>query len=251
MTPYYTKGEVSVYHGDCREVLPLLPRRSADLLLTDAPYGMAYVSNVTNGATANVSADGVRQGVRIVRQALFEASPVLNDEAHALIFCHWQSWPDFYDAACAHFQMRNALIWHKPWGSLGQTRRDYMKDYEVILYGGRGSREVEMEEGGRYSAVLTGIQKVGNVDRLHVTQKPEALLALLVSRHCPPGGRVLDPFAGSGTTGVVAYQLGRGCDLVEIEEKYCEIAARRLEAEPEPLFPPEPAPIPEQAALFA
>ena len=58
----------------------------------------------------NVKSDGVRQGVRVVRQMLLEALPALKPDAHAYIFCHWESWPDFYDAVSTYLNVRAALI---------------------------------------------------------------------------------------------------------------------------------------------
>jgi site-specific DNA-methyltransferase (adenine-specific) len=211
IAPYYEDDAVTIYHGDARDVLPeLVPQ--VDLLLTDPPY-------------ANISADGVRQGVRVVRQALFAAAPLLAPDAHLLVFCHWQSWPDFYDAVSSYAKMRNALIWYKNAGGQGNVRTDYFRDYEVILYGTRGTRELGGQ--GSYSAVLSGFARPGTGDRLHPTQKPEKLLRHLIGRHCPPTGIVLDPFMGSGSTLLAAKNGGCRAIGVEIEERYCEVAAKR------------------------
>lgn len=223
MTPYYEDQWVTLYHGDCRDVLDLAPK-SVDLLLTDPPYGMSWQAK---GSTAqgSVAGDGARQGVRLVRQVLALTSPWLATDAHALMFCHWESWPDFYDAMTPYMPIRNALIWHKATGGMGNVRSNYLRDYEVVLYGARGKRPILGE--GAYTNVLSGFGRVTK-NRVHPTEKPGALLQHLVRRHCPKAGLVLDPFAGSGSTLIAAKAQGRRSVGVEIEERYCEALAERL-----------------------
>src|SRR6266702_8275197 len=100
MRPYYEDSETRLFYGDCRDVGGTLPAGSVDLLLTDPPYGRQFAGEGVATRQANIRGDGARQGVRVVRQALFAALPTLAADAHALVFCHWESWPDFYDALC-------------------------------------------------------------------------------------------------------------------------------------------------------
>lgn len=232
MKPYYEDDHVTIYHGDCRDVADDIPPSSVDLLLTDPPYGMAFVSGWT-AARATVRSDGVRQGIRVVRAGLNDLRHTFADDMHALVFCHWESWPDFYDGLCHLFPIRNAVIWHKAGGGMGDLRHEYAKDYEVILFGAR-SRGREMR-GKRVGAVISGITRVHHGDKEHPTEKPVELLASLIERHTHQGQVVLDPFMGSGTTLRAAKDLGRKAIGIEIEERYCEIAARRMAQEVLPL----------------
>jgi site-specific DNA-methyltransferase (adenine-specific) len=145
---------------------------------------------------------------------------------HAVVFCHWESWPDFYDNLCHLFPIRNALVWHKGGGGMGDLRHEYAKDYEVMLFGAR-SRGRELR-GVRRGAVLTGHKRVPSSERDVPFQKPVGLLAELIERHTPPAGMVLDPFAGSGSTLVAAKQSSRRCVAMELDEALCEVSARRL-----------------------
>jgi DNA modification methylase len=222
--PYFEADGISLYHGDCRDVLSELPVGSVDLVLTDPPYGKQFVGEGKATRKANIRADGARQGVRVVRQALFAALPVLARGAHVLVFCHWESWPDFYDALCPLVPIKNALIWHKDRGGAGDTEMEYARDFEVILYGAHGRRPIS---GRRDGAVIRGFPPVG-ANRLHSTEKPVPLLEYLIGKHCPPGGLTLDPFAGAGSTLVAARRLGRRGVGVEIDERYCRITAQRL-----------------------
>lgn len=225
MTPYYTDDLVTLYHGDCRDVAEHLTPRSVDLLLTDPPYGMAFVSGWTL-EKATVKSDGVRQGVRVVRGALNALAGTFADDMHALVFCHWESWPDFYDNLCHLFPIRNALIWSKGGGGMGDLRHEYAKDYEIVLFGAR-SRGRELV-GKRVGAVLSH-KRVPAQRRNVPFEKPVSLLAEFIERHCPGDGLVLDPFVGSGSTLQAAKLLGRRAIGVELDERMCEITAKRLD----------------------
>ncbi len=226
MTPYYQDETVTLYHGDCRDIAPQLERGSVDFLLTDPPYGMAFVSGWT-AAKATVKSDGVRQGVRVVRGALNDLQPVFADDMHALVFCHWESWPDFYDNLCHLFPIRNALVWAKGGGGMGDLRHEYAKDYEVMLFGAR-SRGRELA-GKRTGAVIQGHKRVPHQQRYVPFEKPVSLLIELIERHAPTGGLVLDPFAGSGSTLEAVKRTGRRGIGIELDERLCEIAAKRLD----------------------
>ncbi|MBZ4402432.1 DNA methyltransferase [Myxococcus sp. AS-1-15] len=226
MKPYYENDTLTLYHADCRDLLLDLPSHSVDLLLTDPPYGMAWASK-SKGA-APIRADGARQGMRVFRQALTAASSVLAEDSHAFVFCHWASWPDFHDAMAPHMGMKGALIWWKNRGGTGDCEGSFAPDYEVVLHGAGPKRRPLL--GKRHGAVLPSFPPVAPKRRTHPTEKPIELMVFLVARGCPEDGLVLDPFAGSGATLLAAQQLGRRAVGVELEERYCEAAAQRLEA---------------------
>lgn len=225
MEVLFDRDGVKLIAGDCRDVADTIPARSVDMLLTDPPYGMAFVSGWT-AAKLTVKSDGVRQGVRVVRSALNDLQPCFSPDMHALIFCHWESWPDFYDNLCHLFTIRNALVWSKSGGGMGDLRHEYAKDYEIILFGacGRG-RELN---GKRVGAVLQ-CNRVSAKDREVPFQKPVPLLAELIERHTPPGGMILDPFVGSGSTLEAALATGRRALGIEIDRERAEMARARLE----------------------
>ena len=226
--PYYDEGGITIYRGDCRDVAESLVPASVDLLLTDPPYGMAFVSGWT-AAKQTVRSDGVRQGVRVVRGAANDLEAAYGPDMHALVFCHWESWPDFYDSLCHLFPIRNALIWAKGGGGMGDLRHEYAKDYEVILFGARS--RVRALVGKRVGAVISGHRRVPPTQRHVPFQKPVGLLRELIERHCPEGGLVLDPFMGSGSTLVAAAMSGRRAIGIELDEGLCEIAVKRLAQE--------------------
>ena len=224
MKPYYEEDGCTIYHGDCRDVSQAFENASIDVLLTDPPYGMAFGG--FRGAEANVRADGARQGIRLVRQMFHETRAKMGINAHAYVFCHWESWPDFYDAASAFIPIKSALVWWKNRGGMGDVELEYARDYEVILFGAHGRRPLA---GKRDGSVLSGFAPMGNIaERRHPTEKPVPLLSYLIGKSAPANGLILDPFMGSGSTLHAAKALSRRAIGIEIEERYCEIAAKRL-----------------------
>ena len=136
----------------------------------------------------------------------------------------------------------------------GHLRREYeelRREYEEL--------RKDYEELRRFFDMRTGDQKTDvwrfnpETERLgHPTQKPLPLISYIVRLSCRPGGTILDPFFGSGTTGRAAKDLGRKCVGIEREERYCEIAAKRMQQECLPLTDrtPEPAPAIRQADML-
>ncbi len=200
--PYYDSDGITLYHGDCREIVPHI---AADCMVTDPPYGLAYESD--------------RVPNRIRRPIQGDQSTAARDEVlamwsgPALVFGRWDK--------ARPSSTKARLIWSK--GSdpgMGDLSMPWGNSDEEIYVIGDGWRGV------RGANVLVFNKPPVNNRPDHPTPKPVALMHHLISR-CPLG-TILDPFAGSGTTLVAAKQLGRRAIGIEIEERYCEIAAKRL-----------------------
>jgi site-specific DNA-methyltransferase (adenine-specific) len=211
MTPYYEDAECVIYHGDCREILPTLP--NVDLVLTDPPYGMAFQSNYRAVQRAPIVGDGALD-VDLVRACIEKAT------AAAYIFCRW-------DNLQGMPKPRSVLAWVKNNWSMGDLKHEHGRQWEAICF-----------YPGPAHLFVTRIPDVIHADRtgndLHPTQKPIALMQRLMTANV--GDIILDPYSGSGTTLVAAKRLGRRAIGIEIEERYCEIAAERLRREEKPLF---------------
>jgi 16S rRNA G966 N2-methylase RsmD len=211
--PYYADESVTLYHGDCRDILPTLDQ--VDLVLSDPPYGINYVSNNNVGqGTRPITNDGARLSVALMRRVI----PMLQTK-HILWFTRWDVWPDVWYELGGWFPLRGMLIWDK--GNNGMGNLDHWgPSYEMIASAGygktRGSRDQSVL---RYPQVPPG-------SRFHPTEKPVAMQAYLIDKL--DAQVTLDPFAGSGTTLVAAALAGRCGIGIEIDERYCEIAARRM-----------------------
>jgi len=253
MTPYYQDEAVTIYHGDCREVVPTIPDASVDLVWTDPPYG----HNNNNGdlISKREAALGVGDSPAAEWRPIANDGPEANDmarwlfaEAYRIVrkgggcccccggggpdpqFARWSLWLD----EAFHGGFKQMVVWDK--GPMGMGWH-YRRSYETVLVaerGGckwRGGRTVEnIIRPGMY-----GIRKIIPSATEHPTLKPVELVRAFLEWHTDPGDLVLDPFAGSGTTGRAAKDMGRKAVLVELEEQYCALAARRLEQEVLPL----------------
>jgi DNA modification methylase len=225
--PYYEDASVRLFFGDCREVLPALPKASADLLLTDPPYGKDWQSNrrETLGAFDRIAGD---DGSCDVPVCIREAFRVVRRHAHVYVFG-----PDVF--ADLPIKGRCELIWAKGGHSSGDTALPWGNAHERIGFGVTippGPHWAQRCDGGglarrRRGSVLTYGRVSGKVTR-HPTEKPVPLLRELIEASSRAGEVVLDPFAGVGSTGVAAVLEGRNAVLIEVEERYCEVAADRL-----------------------
>jgi site-specific DNA-methyltransferase (adenine-specific) len=212
--PYWSDDLVTLYHGDCRDILPNLD--PADLVLTDPPYGVTYVSNMAVGrGTIPITNDGTRLALALQRQVI----PLLRAR-HVLWFTRWDAWPDVWMELGGWFPLRGLLIWDKGTPGMGDLNH-WGPSYELIASAGSGKTV-----GSRDQSILR-YPPVPSANRNHPTEKPPSLLEYLIAKIGP--ATVLDPFAGSGSTLIAARNLGRKVIGIEIEERYCEIAARRLD----------------------
>jgi DNA modification methylase len=205
LKPYYQDEYVTIYHGDCREILPSLA--PVDLLLTDPPYGIKYVHGAALGPNAS----------------RFSNSPIVGDNepfdpAHLLqlgvpsIIWGGNNFADRLPTA------RAWLIWDKRCN----TTVNHQSDCEIAWTS-------DLTQSRIFYHVWDGFrrQTEKGTPRVHPMQKPVALMSWCLGL-APKARTVLDPYMGSGTTLRAAKDLGLKAIGIEIEEKYCEIAARRM-----------------------
>jgi DNA modification methylase len=210
VTPYYQDEWATLYHGDCRDLLPSL---EADVLVTDPPYGIAHKSNRDGSAPwkgkRSIAGDDSTAFRDWVLAWWGEARP-------ALVFGKWRV-P--YPAGT-----RMVLVWDKGDAGSGDLSIPWKPSHEQIYVLGSGFH------GHRGPGVLRHIIHTHYTQgRYHPHEKPVELMQGLIQK-CP-SGVVLDPFAGSGTTLVAAKNLGRAAIGVEVDERHCEQVARRLSQE--------------------
>jgi site-specific DNA-methyltransferase (adenine-specific) len=215
--PYYRDDAVTIYHGDCREILPQLPM--VDLVLTDPPY------EVHAGKGGGCFGDRDH----LIKTGGFTNNGVdfsfLDSVANWFCFCSRLQLRELLGRAenCERF---NLLIWCKP-NPVPTCNNKYLPDVEFIVHGFSSGRLFgNMEVKSNFM-----VYPCGNKESAHPNEKPLLLLHKLVHLGTKEGETILDPFAGSGTTGRAAKNLGRKCILIEREERYCKIAAKRMQQE--------------------
>jgi DNA modification methylase len=232
-----TIGDCTLYLGDCREILPTLGK--VDAVVTDPPYGMKWDTDSTRfsgGKRARVGGRSDRQIYGDDQE--FDPSPWL-DFAEVIL---WGA-----NHYARSLPVGSTLVWLKRYCDAYGT---FLSDAEIGWQkGGHGVYCFHAPDSiGRRKKEFTGSWFGG--ETAHPTQKPAALMEWCLER--VSGNTILDPFMGSGTTGVACVKLGRKFIGIEIEPKYFDIACKRIEqayAQPDMFIAP-PAPKPVQLNLL-
>jgi len=223
MSIYYQDDFVTLYHGDCLDVTPRLADL-VDLIVTDPPYGVDFKSGWSaHGRIAN------DEGSADVRSMILSAATKLRRGRHAYVFGDW-------DFANSNLTAQAQLIWDKGIVGMGDLTSPWGRSHEPITFALHQASKANRDKGfGNLSArmrrgtVLRVDRTHSGASRRHPTEKPVALLRQLVESSSSFGETVYDPFVGVGSTLIAATLEGRKSIGVELHEKYCEIAATRLQ----------------------
>ena len=239
MTPYYEDGQVVIYHGDVLEVLASI-ENSVDAVITDPPYASGTRMEAHKSASGAMLRNNTERGVKtrfadrpieldqmtttgfiwLMRAVGQACRGLLPDGASFLSFIDWRQWPNLVGALeTCNFRVQGMIVWDKGHFGLGNGFRS---QHELICHASKGVPTIHDKGCGN----VLQFSRQEPVD--HPSPKPPGLMERLIEVVTPPGGMVLDPFMGSGTTLLAAKALGCKAIGVEIEERYCEVAARRL-----------------------
>jgi site-specific DNA-methyltransferase (adenine-specific) len=218
--PYYEHAGITIYHGDCREWLQSVPAcLRFDAMVTDPPYGVDLEARVTKHTTRVASqiyvddADYVRnESVSRLKEFLKRVDCAIVTPGTRNIFAY----PEPQELGCVFFPNGAGM---SRWG-FGTFNPLLMYGKDPFLANGLGSRP---------NGVAATNWNSDEVD--HPCPKPVPWMKWMVNRATLPGQSLVDPFCGSGTTLQAAKDLGRRAIGIEIEERYCEIAAKRLSQE--------------------
>lgn len=231
-------GDATLYLGDSLELIQELA--PVDALITDPPYssGGQFRGDRTNKtSTKYVNTDSVltcrdefagdnrdqRAFLAWMTMWMGRALLVSKPGAACCIFTDWRQLPTMTDAIqCGGWVWRNLVTWWKP--GVRMQRGRFSASAEYILYGSHGLPA----EGEKSPQNVLTFAPVGGEDKEHIAEKPVALLEQLMSI-TPAGSIVLDPFMGSGTTGVACMNTGRKFVGIELDPGHFDIACRRIE----------------------
>ena len=223
MKPTWEQGDVQLYLGDCLEVLPTLDAGSVDAVITDPPYGMDNKTNYKSrkrGALAECNDFPPIEG----DSKTFDPSPWLAFPVVGLFGANWYA--DRLPPSGAW------LVWDKLDGLISDREIGFNDNSDCELMWtnkGRAARIIRHRWMGCMKASEHGQR------RIHPTQKPVELMVSIVQHLAQSGNVVLDPFMGSGTTGVACVKTGRRFIGIEIDPGYFEIAKKRIsEAQMQP-----------------
>ncbi|TAM52051.1 MAG: site-specific DNA-methyltransferase [Paraburkholderia sp.] len=230
-----------------------VPDRSIDLIVADPPYGLGKdYGNDSDMRSGEAFLEWTRAWLEL-------AVPKLKASGSLYVFCTWQYAPEIFSFLKTKLTMVNEIVWDRRVPSMGGTTRrftsvhdniglfavskDYYFDLDPVRIpydaATKKARSRKLFEGSKWLEVGYNPKDVWSVSRLHrqhaervdhPTQKPLEIVERMVLASCPPGGRVLDPFMGSGTTAVACARHARAFVGYEINGNYCAIAHERVAA---------------------
>lgn len=224
-----TIGDCTLYLGDCREILPTLPK--VDAVVTDPPYEDELheaIGRIRRNDGREMVQDLGFAGINATRADIARAI-VASSNGWALIFSLAEgvrAWRDDLQAVGAKWD--TVLAWIKPDASPRFNGQGASRGFEncITVWCGKGYRS--WNGGGKrgiYTHCVNGPSRHGK----HPTEKPVSLLRELLADYTKQGQTILDPFMGSGTTGIAAVKLGRRFIGIELDQEYFDIACRRIE----------------------
>lgn len=241
MKPYYEDESVTLYHGDCREVIPSLT--GIDAVVTDPPYSsggmyradragstaskyhIAHETTRTYGAFSGDNRDQ-RSFERWVDSWASQCLSIVGEGGGIGVFIDWRNVACVVDAIqVAGWVYRGLTPWHKG-TDLRPNKGWFRRNIEFIVWGSAGPLITgPSAEGDCWDGMF--VARVNDGDKHHQTGKPVALMEQMVAVR-PEWGTFLDPFAGSGSTLLAARNQGKRAVGIEMDEAYCEVAANRL-----------------------
>jgi site-specific DNA-methyltransferase (adenine-specific) len=226
-----------IIHGDALDVLRGMPDASVDAVVMDPPYcsggfseaarrqakGQGLRSETIRAegwfASDNMGTSGL---MWLMRQTCREANRILRSSGSMIVFTDWRQVVNIVPPIeSTGFRYTNCVVWDKGSAGLGAGFR---AQHEMALHFTKGSPVYHDRSTGN----VIRCPRQNHNTREHQTQKPVAIMASLVRVVAPIAGTVLDPFAGSGSTGVACVETGRSFIGIEREATYVEIARRRI-----------------------
>jgi len=230
-----------VIHGDCLDVLPTMEESSVDAIVTDPPYGVSVKGAVHVGVPGQGSRrvdffqgdDDWPATLRMVLRALRECIRLLTPTGSAYVWCGHRQFGPIIRLFERHGYKTRFLIWSKLCPPPPPPNSGWPSGAELCVYAFPRGRAWNLapKDVPRSNVIVADGFRHGNPEKCgHPTQKPAQIIRPLLAASVSPGGLVLDPFAGSGTTGIAACEEGCRFVGIEREEEYVDMARKRIAA---------------------
>ncbi len=237
----FLDGGVTLYCGDCREILPTLRDSSIDSIITDPPYGISLKPQ--RALTKAIQGDGRDEAMALWSMLAEQAERLARpDTAHLF----WTRWSEVWtkETLARHFLIKSCIVWAKNIWGIGYYTRP---QHEFAWYCHKGKPPVP-------AAAMSDVWNIAKIQApAHSCEKPSDLLRQAV-KLCAADERalILDPFMGVGSTGVTAVKMGKRFIGIEIDEGHFDLSCERIEAatRQRDLFIAEPKPASVQEALL-
>ena len=212
--------KINLLHGDCFELLQDIPDESIDMVLTDPPYGMNFQSEYRKHKYEKIMGDSDLAWLDDFVNEIYRVSKP--NTAH-YVFCSFHHIDKFKQAIERKFKIKNILTWVKNNTSMGDLKGDFAPKTEFIIFFHKGRRLIN----GKRDPNVLEFKKTRN--ELHPTQKPVDMTEYMIGKFSDEGDVILDPFMGSGTTGVACKNTNRIFIGMELDETYFNIAKERID----------------------
>lgn len=211
--------------GDCLKELAKLEDNSIDIVVTDPPYLIDYRSNRrVKRAKFDYIQNDKPSDADLIPKFFKECYRVMKNNTSIFCFCNWKRVDYFKIEFEKYFKLKNIIIWEKNNHSSGDLKGAYAPKHEFVLFGDKGRNLCRRK---RRPDVLN-YDKVPSTKLLHPTEKNIKMLEDFILDFSDANAVVLDPFMGSGTTGVASYNTGRSFIGIEIDKTYYDIAKERI-----------------------
>lgn len=218
-----------VIHWDSLEYMKTLPDKCIDLVLTDPPFWMSFVSSFRHETTKH-KAIANDDNLDWLEDFVIETARVLKEDSHAYIFCSMHFVDKFVATIKKHLPYKNILIWEKNNTWMWDLEWDYAPKYEFCIFISNWKKKLNWWRDPN----IMKFAKTWN--DLHPTQKPVDMFSYLIDKSTQPWDIVLDCFAWSWTTAVACIELWRQYIVIEKDEDYCNIIHKRIRNTTPPLF---------------
>jgi len=223
--------------GDCLEHFKNIKDGSIGLIVTDPPYGDNYKSNKQLGNTRKGFTettrekhyfDKIQNDDKVLSDWIYESFRVLKNGGAIYCFCKWKTYSEFENyIKDAGFQLKNMIVVNKSNHGMGDLKGQYAPKHELIIFAVKG-RHILNRTNGRLTDVWNLKVKYSGSYHHHPNEKPIEWMTTPILESSNENDFILDPFMGSGSTGVACKNLNRRFIGIEKDEKYFEIAKERI-----------------------
>jgi DNA modification methylase len=214
--------EQIIIHGDSVKALQTLELKSYDLLLSDPPYGMDFKSGWND--KEKIANDKIEDTIQLFENVLRESVPLLKDDAHFYLFGNIEYMPEIKPIIEKYLNLKNILIWDRRVIGMGDLK-SYGKSFDIVYFG--YNKNFKELNGTRDRDVLQ-FNRVDPAKNIHPTEKPLDLLEYLIKKSTNENDKVLEPFAGGGSTLLACKNTNRKATGIEIEENYVNLIKSRI-----------------------
>lgn len=212
----------NILNGDSLEILKTLDDGSVDVVITDPPYGVNYVSNRSKIDNKITKRGLLNDGVEAF-ELLDETCKILQDKtannAHLYFFCSWQVFTKFETIISKYFTIKTPLVWDKKNKGSGDLYNDWGNQTELIIYCVKGKKGINTRKGN-----VLSFSRLHTSKMVHPTQKPTELIKVLLSASALKNDFVVDPFMGSGSTIKACNEMNIKSLGIELDKEMFNIA---------------------------